>query len=1228
MPLSPLSSTRIVIVACLRLGALISLVTALGLPSRAQLVLGNISGTATDPQNAVVSGVKVEVKNLDTNLLVTATTQTNGSYQVPNLPIGNYSVTFSREGFERQVFPQILVQANRTTTVNVQVKVGQLTTTVEVIGTPLRDEVDTTNGYVLDSSTIQNTPLGTGSFTQLAILSPGVNADFLAGSGTNAGLGNQAIWANGQRDTSNTFTFNGVNANNLFNGKSSSQVSEQRYVLNTGQFTAPAGGGEVQTNVTVFNAIGQGLPTPAPETIEELQVNTSQYDSSQGGTSGAQIAVITKSGTNQLHGQVYDYLQNSAFNAAPFFRNADPTIPARDKVPALHYNRFGATLGGPIRKDKIFYFVSYQGVRDHDALSSEAKDTVPQHLTDDRSPQALANVAKQDFGVTIAPTAIDPVALKLLQYKLNGQYLIPSATITDPSVAKQLNYDVLLVGPPTEFVEDQANGNVDWNASEKDRMSGKFFLSFNPNTNSFAQSNTLGFPQTLNAGSWTVSLNNTYTLKPNITWEQRVGVIRQAAAAKMSQSLTPQDIGMSLFGSTNFPALEIFQDDGSLRNALFIGPRAGSGFSNNGAYQNRAEWSSNLNWVTGLHTLSFGFSNDYTQLNIINAANQVATVESQTFTDFLKGAPLNSSFSYFYNGAASRYYRAWQVGAYVQDNLKVKSNLNVSLGLRYDFNGPFSEKYGFLTSFHPDAYQYSASTDTVVSSGIVIAGNNAMLGTKGISNSTLTGRQWGVGPRIGIAWSPQFVNNLTLRAGFGLFYDRGEYFTYLSPGNGPNGTGGPFGVTLSPPFVTRVPATSSSTLDVPFGSTPPPPPNNPNAITALLPNIAKIKTGGTTYVFGGYDPSNTLPYTETWSFDAQWQPLNSWLISAGYVGTHGVHQVLPIPFNQPGIATPTNPINGETSSYGFNVTPAETLKTFDAGNASLRVPYLGYSANSVFYQTIGVSTYNSLQIGLRKRLSEGLQITASYTWSHSLDEQSGLGLFFNGNDPTQPKLSYGTSAYDRTHVFVTSYLYDLPSPVKNRAWAAQLVNGWQLSGLALAQSGQPFNFYDFSGAVAGLYYGNFVNISDPIIGFQPGVTASSVTLQGTTGVDPTKPYVDLSKLYVPVIQSGTSGVPTGDTFETSWANAGRNVFRGPFQMRFDVSVAKIFRINDRFSLRYSAEAYNVANHPSFDVPNNNPSLYSVSGGKPTLKPLSSSTGLISHTLGSPRFLQMSLRVMF
>ena len=201
--------------------------------ARAQLLLGSITGAVTDASEAGVPDVKITARNVATNLKQEATTQPSGMYQVSDLPIGTYTVTFVKQGFETQVIGQVVVQGNRTVTVNVALQVGAVATTVEVTSSALMNQVDTTNGYILDQLTIDNAPLGTGSFTQLALLSPGVNADFLGGSGTNAGLGNQSIFANGQRDTSNSFSLNGIDSNNLFNGKSSSQVGSNRFLLNT-----------------------------------------------------------------------------------------------------------------------------------------------------------------------------------------------------------------------------------------------------------------------------------------------------------------------------------------------------------------------------------------------------------------------------------------------------------------------------------------------------------------------------------------------------------------------------------------------------------------------------------------------------------------------------------------------------------------------------------------------------------------------------------------------------------------------------------------------------------------------------------------------------------------------------------------------------------------------------------------------------------------------------------
>src|SRR5579864_9234351 len=280
------------------------------LAARAQQTLGSINGTVVDQSNAVVANAAVEARNVNTGLVVTAKTRNDGSFNMADLPIGTYEVTITKEGFKKDVHSQILVRGNLTTTVNATLQPGEVTSTVTVTATPLMNQTDSSNGYTLGTDVIQSTPLGTGSFTQLAILAPGTSADFLSGAGSNSGLGNQGIVANGQSDTANSFTFNSVNADNMFNGNSTSNVSDSRFTLNTGEIFGA--GGQVQTNTSVFDAIGEGLPTPPVETIQELHVVTSMYDASMGSNSGAQIELTTMSGTNKYHGQAYEYFQNNA----------------------------------------------------------------------------------------------------------------------------------------------------------------------------------------------------------------------------------------------------------------------------------------------------------------------------------------------------------------------------------------------------------------------------------------------------------------------------------------------------------------------------------------------------------------------------------------------------------------------------------------------------------------------------------------------------------------------------------------------------------------------------------------------------------------------------------------------------------------------------------------------------------------------------------------------------
>ncbi len=276
---------------------------------RAQQTLGGITGAITDGSGASVADTEVTLVNDQTKLTRTQTANASGIYDFVNLPIGTYTLTFTHAGFDTQKIPSITVQADRTATLNVTLKIGQVGTTVEVQANPLLNAVDTTNGYILEKDQILTVPLPTGSFTGLAILSPGVNAELPSGTGSNAGLGNQPIWANGQRDTSNSFLLNGVDASNLFNGKSTSSVASARVVNNTGvSGAASSSAAVIQSTASPYLAIGQALPTPAPESIQELRVNTSMYDAQQGSTSGAHIDMSTASGSNSLHGSGYAHL--------------------------------------------------------------------------------------------------------------------------------------------------------------------------------------------------------------------------------------------------------------------------------------------------------------------------------------------------------------------------------------------------------------------------------------------------------------------------------------------------------------------------------------------------------------------------------------------------------------------------------------------------------------------------------------------------------------------------------------------------------------------------------------------------------------------------------------------------------------------------------------------------------------------------------------------------------
>src|SRR6202041_929268 len=466
-----------------------------------------------------------------------------------------------------------LIQANRTVSLPAQLKVGTVADSVEVDVNPLLNAGDTTNGYVMDKQQIEAIPLSTGSFTGLAILTPGVNAELPGGTGVNSGLGNAPVWANGERDTSNSFLLNGVDASNLFNGKSTSQVASYRVSPSTGVGNT-GGGGVIQSSASVYLSIGNALPSPAPETIQEVRVNASMYDAQQGGTSGAHIDLSTSSGTNDYHGTLYLHRATNWLNAAPFFFNQDQAVPANDKVPQLHRYTLGGAVGGPIIKDKLFGYLAYQHLHVSDAEIGDSFLDVPVGLTDDRSPQALAAIANSSFGDGSVPGAIDPVALALFNSPAikgePGKWLIPNAI---PGITLDPAHTFNSFIPGTAyFIGDQAVANLDYNATSKDTLALKYYYQHDPTVAPFAYSNVPGFTQHLDAGSQVASITNTQIITPNLNVAEVFGFIREKVYSTIGQPFTPTQFAsfvesstgaspaqstINTFGSNFFPGISI-----------------------------------------------------------------------------------------------------------------------------------------------------------------------------------------------------------------------------------------------------------------------------------------------------------------------------------------------------------------------------------------------------------------------------------------------------------------------------------------------------------------------------------------------------------------------------------------------------------------------------------------------------------------------------------------------
>ena len=772
-------------------------------------------------------------------------------------------------------------------------------------------------------------------------------------------------------------------------------------------------------------------------------------------------------------------------------------------------------------------------------------------------------------------------------------------------------------------------------------------------------------------GAQVFSIGNTKSIGQRLNWEQRIGFVREGTFSNYKQTFTGGTLGVGdaqpdgLLANI-LPGLQIknfaYNDQSSASPGLYLGPAGVPGaFVDMGYYQSRVNPSTNLIFTAGKHTIIAGGGYSYTQLNITNNRTGHAQVVVGSFDDFLQGAVRSSSVLESIDPTtkrnnADRYYRTNELSGYVQDKWQVLTNLSITAGARYDYHGGMTEKYGNMFNFEPSLYSVTGTSMTgfnVDNAGFVIAGNNKQSPTAGVSASTLKGRQWGISPRVGFAWSPKrFHSNLVINGGAGLYYVRGELLTYLSQPAG-RSIGGPYGVSESTTWVRLVHGSVDGTVDTgltlenPMGNTAftpasqggqyVAPSSNPAVITQALQSTLNQMTGapssgsyaefgkdcsgwqseeGYTLCynlplnFGAYDKKNVLPYTMNYTLNVQWQPTRTVAMLFGYTGNRGRHSVIPIPINEPGIATSTNPIWGETSSYGMEVMdqnsedcgydycpiPEEPWNTSDAGNTDFRTPYVGFSPNAADFKTVGVSAYDALQAHVEKRLSNHFQLGASYTWSHALDEQSDIGLFFTGDNPKRLRDSWASSDFDRTHVFTGNFQVEVPNAVKEHNLVSYFTNDWHLTGMGTLQSGEPWSLYEFYGAVGSINFGNFPTLMNPVLGIKDPQHPKTA-LTGNPGRFREAggnfiPYLDPSQVAISYLQPGTNGIPvsTGsdpsDIYETAFNVGQRNIFRQGAQKRLDLSIRKSFRITEKVKFQYELNAFNVTNTTSPDIPQN------------------------------------------
>lgn len=1113
------------------LGIMRMLVLMLGiiiLPGIVRAQTASINGTVTDPSGALVPGATVTAVNEATNGARTTETGNTGTYTISNLAPGTYDINIEKSGLKTIKFAAVTLTVDQALTLDAKLEISAASQTVTVEGSnvvPI-DTTDSEVSNVVDSKQIQALPLILRDPYQLVLLTPGTTY-------TNTGSGGFSV--NGGRDRNNNFQLDGTNNNDP-------------------------------------GVPGSGLVTLNPDATEEFRVITNSYLPEFGRNSSAVIDIITRSGTNDLHGDVYYFGRWNALGARDFF-NTDAQGPQSPYV----RNTFGTSIGGPVKKNKVFYFFNYEGNRFATARTTVA--TVPDAAfktgvftyTDPKAGAVNINVSTQGSANNAFGLALDPQVQKILNF-------YPAAN--GPAVIQGVSSQFFFANTDLANLDNYL-GKVDITITPRNVLSLRYLA--NKDNDNGASGNVLPGIGGAATQVLTQSLNGhlASTISPTLQNDFYASGNRSFANFPCNGFQTIDNLslaGVDAFGRGRDFALPGFSPVACQALGDSDGQDRPFGTYNIG---------DNMTWTKGRHTIKYGYefgdnyTNDFDDFSTRSTPNfaiftntgtsalqNTAAFSNPTVQDAvwgLLGGVFNESQTQLFNTAGTRIpsdergFRERDMSGFIQDQFKIKSNFTLNFGLRYEWDGVPWVVRDQLTSATPDALSGPAPITFVQV-------------TRGGSNPLYVNDVKGFEPRIGFAWDPFKNGKTSIRAGFGYFRDR-QFFNLT----GDTRANPPFSL----PFVNTVytgqngantnPATAADQIsNIPIPATQPSPGFSLPQFSFAFP--ATI------------NPNFHVPYVQQRNFGIQRELGGHFVLEVNYVGNKANRLLRVIDGNPPQpalvaklrafcsvpnafgcIDSPTAPNggkNGETvQGINLYIGAEEGLLPFDAVNNSAAL-----HSNEV--SSIANSNYNALQTTVSRQFSHGMSFQANYTWAHAIDDASDAFLPQQGQtvfpaNSNELKREKGNSSFDVRNRAVFNYIAELPfgrgKDRLNSGMLGRVLEGWSWSGIATLQSGFPFEI------------------------FAPGIDsdATGATQRASFSTTPT-----VNPVTAAVTQTGPNlGLFTFPLFGGP-GNVHRNSFYGPSYKNFDMVIAKSTKITERFVVEFRSEYYNLFNHPNFAQPDN------------------------------------------